>query len=179
MTASTTGQPGTLITPLTIAAIAALVPADASTLRPATIAAIETELGRPLLGLMGYEPGPGSLNEVAFRLIGVHSRDVTLSKLALLQQAYAEAGFVVPPSNGKDLSDLMDAFEGVQFDSILEYNLTAYGIAMALQQMDMDVANVLADGRSGAGFMWDEIRANLRSNAGLPPIEPLPFEIPT
>jgi len=43
---------------------------------------------------------------------------------------------------------------------------------MALQQIDIDTANVLADGRAGAGMIWDEARAQLRSTAGLPPIAP-------
>ena len=73
----------------------------------------------------------------------------------------------------------MDAFNGVEFGSAMEQNLTAYGIVMAMAQLDMDVAIVLADGRAGAGFMWDEIRANLRSNAGLLPLGDLPFEILT
>jgi hypothetical protein len=36
--------------------------------------------------------------------------------------------------------------------------------------MDIDTAVVLADGRAGAGMIWDEVRAQLRFNAGLPPI---------
>jgi hypothetical protein len=175
----TPGDAGTLINPGALAWIAALTPPDAATLSTETIAEIEAALGRPLAGLMGYTPGPGSLNDVAFRLIGPHAGDVTLPKLALLTKAYAEAGVEAPAGNGKDLSDLMDAFNGVEFGSAMEQNLTAYGIVMAMAQLDMDVAIVLADGRAGAGFMWDEIRANLRSNAGLLPLGDLPFEIPT
>jgi hypothetical protein len=178
MTAPTAAEPGSLITPLTLAAIAALTPADASSLTEATQALLVAALGYQLSDLMGYESGPGSLNTVAFRMIGPHAPDVTMERITLLQRAYAEAGFVVPPANGKDLSDLMDAFNGVEFESVLEYNLTSYGIVMALSVLDMDVAKVLADGRAGAGFFWDEIRTDLRFNAGLPPLGELPFEIP-
>ena len=170
MNASATGTAGALITPLTIAAIGTLDPPNALALSAPTRAALEATLGRPFSDLMGYTPGPGSLNTVTFRIIGVHGGDVTLEKLALLTQAYNEAGVLIPPSNGKDLSDLMDAFDGVPFGSDMEHNLTAYGIMLALSQMDIDTAVVLADGRAGAGMIWDEVRAQLRFNAGLPPI---------
>ena len=178
MTAPTAAEPGSLITPLTLAQVAALTPPDAASLSQETQALLVAALGYQFADLMGYVPGPGSLNTVTFRMIGPHAPDVTMARIALLQRAYAEAGFAVPMSNGKDLSDLMDAFNGVEFESVMEHNLTAYGIQMALSQLDLDVAKVLADGRMGAGFFWDEIRTDLRFNAGLPPLGELPFEIP-
>lgn len=176
---ATPGEAGTLINPGALAHLASLTPPDASALSAVTQAQLVAALGYQLADLMGYAPGPGSLNTVTFRMIGPHAPDVTMERIQLLQRAYTEAGFEVPTGNGKDLSDLMDAFDGVEFDSAMEQNLTAYGIQMALKVLDLDVAKVLSDGRMGAGFYWDEIRTDLRFNAGLPPLGALPFEIPT
>ena len=74
----------------------------------------------------------------------------------------ATNGEVTPPSESYTaLLALMDHFEGVEFGSKAEANLTAYSIAAALKGGDQGATLNFADGREGAGIGWDLTRQGL------------------
>jgi len=112
----------------------------------------------------GLQASYEGLNGAAFSQLSQGRAQVPQANVDTLIQAYKEAGFNPPAASKADLLALMDHFEGVEFGSKAEANLTAYSIAAALKGGDQGAALNFADGREGAGIGWDLTRQELLGN---------------
>lgn len=151
-----------------LALIDALPAADGSQLTPTTRAALDAACnalpfssGDGIAGPM--EMYEGGLIGVVFSLLSDQRGTLAPALCALLVTAFQEHGYDVPPdASDADLLAVIDAVTASDpWHGPAYLKCTAYGIALALQANQPEVALTLADGPEGAGIGWDLMRQTL------------------